>query len=379
MTAHGANVKLVPDSVDYDETLEDYIIQAEYSLPSLKRAAQTPALGDAFPDDADGAPWGYIITEQHWGLSSRRPAQGARILAVRYAKVKTPFTSGITGLREAYRKFETGRRGRRMGTRIFYAEDTDAGGLIEGSLPEGLPMAESGQWAAALLRETILEQRWRAGLAKITAVYDTYAEHGELEPTGRGILEADVSAVRMWNNFTIPGTDYVANVPFKDSASKTRRRWTIIEGANAWPYVRAQLRIKVVLTTSQLNMLAPLVGKVNSAGCGHILNAPPRTLWFNDISMRQRKRAEGKRYDTIVYLMLEPLGWDEKTLAELQEYRVDQTKVYEEDGKTDTKLWQRMGVWVPVDDVEHKKLLGSTEGDFGVIDRYLGGGTPLYG
>ncbi|HUX01986.1 MAG TPA: hypothetical protein VMY35_13505 [Phycisphaerae bacterium] len=372
MTAHGANVKLVPDSVDYDETLEDYIIQAEYSLPSLKRAAQTPALGDAFPDDADGAPWGYIITEQHWGLSSRRPAQGARILAVRYAKVKTPFTSGITGLREAYRKFETGRRGRRMGTRIFYAADTDAGGLIESALPEGLAMAEGGQWAGALLRETILEQRWRVGLAKITAVYDTYAEHGELEPTGRGILEADVSAVRMWNNFTIPGTDYVANVPFKDSASKTRRRWTIIEGANAWPYVRAQLRIKVVLTTSQLNMLAPLVGRVNNKVCKHIINAPKHTLWFNDLALRQRKRAEGRRYDTIIYLMYEPAGWDAAAIAELQEYRVDQTKVYEDDGKTDTGTWQRMGVWVPVPNTATKKLLGAALASFAAIDRYLG-------
>ena len=370
MTAHGANVKLVPDSVDYDETLEDYIIQAEYSLPSLKRAAQTPALGDAFPDDADGAPWGYIITEQHWGLSSRRPAQGARILAVRYAKVKTPFTSGITGLREAYRKFETGRRGRRMGTRIFYAADTDAGGLIESALPEGLAMAEGGQWAGALLRETILEQRWRVGLARITAVYDTYAEQGELEPTGRGILEADISATRMWNTQAVDETGEKIGVPFIDTTTGQRRSWVVIKGSNAWPFITADLRIKVTLTTSQLNVLAPLCGKVNSNPCPAILGSAGKVLWFEDLVLRQRQRAAGRRYDTTIYLKYNALGWDTLTEAQLQYYKVSEVKVFDEDG-VDTKKKQRTATWETVADTETKKLLGWTEGNFGVINGYL--------
>jgi len=375
--ALGANVKLIPQNVRYGDTLTDELKTVDYNLPFSKREAQVPRPGDAYPDDT--APWGFIVIGTGSETTRKTPDQGAQVTNVVYAKVKTPFTSGITGLREAYRKFETGRRGRRMGTRIFYAEDSAAGGLIEGALPEGLPMAQSGQWAAALLRESILEHRWRVGLAKITAVFDTYAEQGELEPTGRGILEADVSAVRMWNNFKIPGTNYVANVPFKDSTSETRRRWAIIEGANAWPYVRAQLRIRVLLNQSQLGALAPLVGKINNKGCKHIVNAPKHTLWFNDLALRQRKRAEGKRYDTIVYLMYEPAGWDAATIAELQEYRVDQTKVYEDDGTTNTGQWQRMGVWVPVPNTETKKLLGGVLASFAVIDRYLGGGTPLYG
>ncbi len=375
MAELGANVSLVPESVAHRETLEDDIITCDYNLPPAYREAEVPVLGDAYPDDT--APWGYIVTHTGSATSRKSPDQGAYITGVEYRQVKTPFASGIDGLREAYRKFRTGRRGRRMGTRIFYAADADAEALVEDSLPEGLPMAEGGQWVGALLRETILEQRWRVGLAKITAIYDTYAEHGDLEPTGRGILEADAAAVRMWNNFKVEvGEDetreeHVVNVPFKDDESETRRRWAVIEGANAWPYVRAQLRIKALLTESQLNALAPLVGKVNDDTCLAILNAPKHTLWFNQLTMRQRQRSEGRRYDTIVYLMLDPLGWDAKTIAELQEYRVEETPVFEADGETDTERKQRIGVWVPVANTPTKKLLGWVEDDFDIINGYL--------
>lgn len=367
MTALGENVKLVAGSEVYGETLTDYTLQVDYELPLGKRAAEVPALGDSYPDE--DAPWDYIVVETGSFTSGRGPARGAYLTGVKYAKVKTPYTSGISGLREAYQKFETGRRGRRMGTRIFYAADADAEGLVAASLVEGTPMGTSGGWAAALLRETTLERRWRVGLARITAVYDSYAESGELEPTGRGILEADIAAVRMWNTFKVD--DHPVGVPFKDDASETRRRWAIIEGANAWPYVRAQLRIKVLLNTSQLKALAPLVGRVNSSACPKILGAGKHALWFNDLTLRQRKRAEGRRYDTIVYLMLDSAGWDAKTIAQLQEYRIDQTKVFEDDGETDTKQWQRMGVWVPVEGTDTEELLGMTAASFGVINAYL--------
>ena len=150
MTALGANVSLVPQSLVYGETLEDYTLQVDYNVPLAYRADQTPQLGDSYPGDT--APWDYIVVETQWGTSMRRPDQGAQIVTVKYAKPKIPFTSGIDGLKETYRKFETGHLSRFMGTRIFLVADAAVEAIVAASLPETTPMAADGPWAAALLR-----------------------------------------------------------------------------------------------------------------------------------------------------------------------------------------------------------------------------------
>lgn len=364
--ALGADVSLIPQNIRYGQTLEDDTITAEYNLPENKREAQTPALGDAFPDNT--APWGYIVVNTDWGTPMRRPDQGAQTVTVVFAKVKTPYTSGLDGLRESYRRFETGRLGRYMGTRVFLAADAEAEELAHASLPEAAPMMTTGAWAAALLRDKTVERRWRVGLAKITAIYDTWTEREQFEVIGKGILEARASAFGKLENFEVPGTDKKVGISYVDDDDDVTYKWVAVKGAAAWPYIRGQYRIKVLLNTSDLNALAPLVGKINSEATPNILGAGKNTLWFNDLTLYQRQRGEGRLYDTTVYLAYDAGGWDAANVAQLLKFRVDEDVVFE--GGVDKGQKQRTGKWIDAG-VDTVNILHSAEADFGLIDGYL--------
>ena len=369
--ALGANVKLIPESVIFGETLEDDILTCDYDLPISKRAAQTPKVGDAYPGDrylaAQTAPWGYTVLETGAMTSRKSPNQGAYITGVKYAKPKIPFTSGVTGLYEVARRPETGRRGRRMGIRVFLAAEADAEAIADASLPELVPMAASGNWQYALLREKQIEHRWRVGIAKITAVYDSYAPIGDVIYVNKGILEADASAVMMWNRDVVPGTTRRIDEIYWDGA--VRKSWVRVAGNNGWPLVKADLRIRAVLTSSNLASIRGLVGKINSNACPNILSAGAGTLWFDKFSMRQRQRGQSTLYDCIIGLAAEPLGWDAVTLAQLQKYDIRQEVVYAADGTTALSK-HNVGSWIPVSTGTTKMPIGNTA-NFGILNGYL--------
>lgn len=368
MTTLGANVSLIPESVAYAETLEDYIITCDYNIPPNKRAAQVPKLGDSFPGET--APWDHIIVETGSLTSRKSPDQGAYITGVRYAKAKIPFTSGIEGLKEVYRKPETGRRGRYAGTRVFLAVDSTAEATADTLLPELLPMAATGSWATALLREKQIERNWRTGLAKITALYDSYAPIGEIIVVNKGILEADASAVMVWNRDVVPGTTYRIDEIYREDG--VRKQWVRVKGNNGWPLVRADFRIRAVLTASNLSAVKGLVGAVNNNVCTHILGAAERTLWFNKFSMRQRKRGGNVLFDCIIGLAYDPLEWDAETIAQLQKYVVCEEEVLGVDGVTPTGELMRTGSWVPVEGVGTKPMpFTDYTASFTLLDGYL--------
>lgn len=369
MTTLGANVTLVPESVVYGETLDDYTLQVDYNIPLNYRADQVPRLGDSYPGDT--APWGYIVIETGSAVSRRSPDQGAYLAAVKYAKPKIPFDSGMAGLYETHRRFDTGRLERRMGTRVFLAADADAETLAQSSLPEWKPMAETGAWAAALLREKQIERNWRVGLARITALYDSYAPIGEIVPINKGILEADATAVMMWNKDVVPGTTRrIDEIYWEDDV---RKCWVRVTGNNGWPLVRGDLRIRATLNASNLAAVKTLVGTVNSNDCPNILGAADGTLWFKTFSLRQRKRGEGLRYDCIMGLAYDPLGWDAETLAQLQKYEVREQAVLDNDGNAIEGEFQRMGSWIPDDpDAEPTKVpIPGNTASFALLDGYL--------
>jgi len=373
MTTLGANVKLIPESVVYGETLEDDTLTVDYDLPIAKRAAQTPKVGEAYPGDryiaAQTAPWGYTVLEVGSATSRKSPDQGAYITGVKYAKPKVPFDSGISGLYEVARRPDTGRRGRRMGIRVFLAADNDAEGIADASLPELTPMAAAGNWQYALLREKQIERRWRVGIARITAVYDTYAPIGEVIYVNKGILEADVSAVMMWNKDVVPGTTHRIDEIYWDGS--VRKSWVRVQGNNGWPLVRADLRIRAVLTSSNLAAVLGLVGKVNEFGCPNILGAPARTLWFDKFNMRQRKRGQGTLFDCIIGLAAEPLGWDSVTLAQLQKYDIRQEVIFKADGVTEIGK-HTVGSWIPNSDAAPTKIpIPGNVASFALLNGYL--------
>jgi len=374
--ALGANVKLIPESVIFGETLEDDILTCDYDLPISKRAAQTPKVGDAYPGDrylaAQTAPWGYTVLETGAVTSRKSPNQGAYITGVKYAKPKVPFDSGITGLYEVARRPETGRRGRRMGIRVFLAAEADAEAIADASLPELVPMAASGNWQYALLREKQIEHRWRVGIAKITAVYDSYAPIGDVIYVNKGILEADASAVMMWNRDVVPGTTRRIDEIYFDAAdSNIPKQWVRVAGNNGWPLVRADLRIRAVLTSSNLASIRGLVGKVNSNACPNILSAGAGTLWFNKFSMRQRQRGQSTLFDCIIGLAAEPLGWDSATLAQLQKYEVRQAPVLTVAG-VDTGQKISRGSWVPNSGADPTKMpISGNTANFSILNGYL--------
>ena len=368
MTALGANVKLVPGSEVYTQTLEDDILEVDYELPLDYHEDEVPALGDSYPGQT--APWDYIVVQTGSFTSRSGPARGAYLTGVKYARAKTPYDSGIDGLREMHRRFETGRLGRYMGTRIFLAADADAENIVAAALPEGTRMTTNNAWAAALLREKQIEKRWRVGLTKITAVYDTYTEWGgggEVLHPGKGILEYDATATRMWNLNKQDVAGHIIGVPFKDDDHEWNR-WVVIKGSNAWPLVTAQLRIRVLLGESGHNALAPLTGKVNSGACPKIIRAGAHTLWFNKLYSRQRPGG-GNLYECAIYLKYDPEGWDTESEAQLQKFQVDEVPVLE-DG-VDNGQKQRVGDWLPVANTATVPFKGWKEASFAVINGYL--------
>ena len=370
----GANVKLIPASIVYGETLEDDTITVDYNLPIVKRAAQTPVLGDPYPGDAyvsaQTAPWGYTVVETGSLTSQKSPDQGAYITAVVYAKPKVPFASGMTGLYEVARQSETGRRGRYLGVRVFLAADGQAESLAEQHLAEKTAMTASGNWQYALLREKKIERRWRVGIAKITATYDTYAPIGEIIVVNKGILEADATAVMMANRAKVPNTQYrIDEIYWEDGV---RKKWVVVQGNNAWPLVRADFRIRAVMTTSYLNTVKALVGLVNKYACSHICSAPEGTLWFNKFFMRQRQRGQSTLYDCLIYLAYDPLGWDAETLAQLQKFDIREEKVKDNDGAEISGARHRTGSWIPNSNADPTKIpLPSGTASFAALNGLL--------
>ena len=387
MTTLGANVSLIEHSIVYGQTLEDYTIQVDYALPLTYRAAQIPSLGDSYPGDT--APWGYIVVghdsfktlERGGGnlrerydlklIDTRTVALGPYVTRVMYAKPKIPYDSGITGLKEVARRLDTGRLGRRTGLRVFLAAEADADSIADASLPELTPMFAAGNWQYALLREKQIEHRWRVGITKITAVYDTYAPIGEVIYVNKGILEADSVAVMMWNRDAVPGT----GTPGKRIDQiywdlDVRKQWVRVKGNNGWPLVRADYRIRAVLTTSNLATVNSLVGKVNSNACPNIVDAAAETLWFNKFSMRQRKRGEGNLFDCLIYLAHEPDGWDSATLAQLQEYVIREQKVKDNAGAEIAGARHRTGSWTAVAGDPTKMPIENTA-SFSILNSYL--------
>ena len=377
MTTLGANVSPVPESVAHSETLEDYILTCDYNLPRAYRAAQVPKFGDSYPGDAhlaaQTAPWGYIVVETGAATSRRSPDQGAYLTGVEYRKPKIPYESGIDGLKEIYRKPETGRLGRRMGTRIFLAADNDAETIATASLTEGTPMTTAGPWSAALLRTNAIERRWRVGLAKITTVYDSHAPIGELIVINKGILEADASAVMMWNRDVVPGTTKRIDEIYFDAAdSNIPKVWVRVKGSNGWPLIRANLRIRALLTASNLYAAKSLVGAVNSGACPNILGAAKGMLWFNKFNMRQRKWGTGRLYDVIIGLAYDPDGWDSETLAQLQKYEVREAPVLTAAGVAIDDEKVRRGSWIPNSTAEPTEMpMSGNTASFALFDSYL--------
>jgi hypothetical protein len=366
----GANVILVPESVSYSETLEDYLLQCDYSIPPDFRAAQTPQLGDPYPGDT--APWGYIVVETGSATAYRGVDRGAYLTGVKYAKPKVPFTSGMTGLYEIARKKATGRRGRYLGERVFLATDAAADALAEANLAEGVAMEGSGSWSWAVLREKAIERRWRVGIAKITARYDSYAEMGEVLVVGKGRLECDSESILK----DIPDIDsqlggHQVDVPYLDTDDDTFKCWMPIKGPFDYKVslVRAKLRIRVILSSSNLASLCPLVGMINSDACPKIIGAGKGQLWFSDLNFRQRKYGQSTLYDCIIFLLYNPVPWEDETVVQLHKFRAIQVPVLAAD-ETDTGQKHRSREWLPVADTT-KKMKPAAEASFAIINGYL--------
>jgi hypothetical protein len=369
----GANVTLVPESVVYGETLEDYLLQCDYSIPPGFRAAQTPKLGDPYPGDT--APWGYIVVETGSATAYHGVDRGAYLTGVKYAKPKIPFTSGIPGLYEIARKKATARLGRRLGERVFLAADANADALAEANLAEGVPMEGSGSWMAAVLREKTIERRWRVGIAKITAQYDSYAQMGEVMVVGKGLLECDAESILK----DFPDIDsqlggHQVDVPYFDTDKDKIMCWLPIKGPCDYKIslVRAKLRIRVILSSSNLASLCPLVGKINSDACPHIIGAGKWQLWFVDLSFRQRKYGQSSLYDCIIYLLYHPVAWEEETVVQLHEHSIIQQPVRRGATYMDTGQKQRLSHWIPQTGTANiKKMKPADEASFALINGYL--------
>jgi len=342
----GDNVKLVPENIVYGETLEDYLITVDYNLPPSKRAAQIPALGDAYAGDrytaAQTAPWGYIAIQTDSNTSRTPPNQGAYTTRVVYAKPKIPFASGITGLYEVYRRPETGRKGRYMGRRIFLAADADAEALAVSALPELTPMAVSGNWRYALLREKQIERNWRVGIARIECAYDSYAAMGETIHVNKGVLEDDASAVMVWNRMVVPGTTKrIDEIYIEDDV---RRQWVRVKGNNGWPLITSNPRIRGVVTPSVRLAIRALLGHINEDSCSNI-GAAAGTLWFNQFSSRERPNTAGTLLDVLIGMAYDPAGWNTETVAQLQKYQPAREYVWKDGEKTTETI--PTGSWIP--------------------------------
>ena len=368
MALRGPNVQLIPESVVTGETLTDDTITVDYNLPPNKRAAQTPRLGDPYPGDT--SPWGFCVIETGSFTTPRGVDRGAYLTGVKYGRPKVPFTSGITGLYEVERKFETGRLGRYLGTRVFLLADDGAETLAESALPEGKPMQASGLWKDALLRQKEVERRWRYGIARVTAQYDTYSEWGEFEHVGKGILEADMTAVMQWNRDNVPGTDYRIDEIYV--VGGVRKQWVRVKGNNAWPLVKANLRIRVLLNDSNLVAVKARAGCTNTDDCPNILGAKAGQLWFNNFQMRQRKRGEGRLYDALIGLAADPDGWDSQTQAQLQKFWIQEEVAHNAAGAELGGPFERTGSWIPDSAAEPTKMpLSGATASFALFNGYL--------
>jgi len=370
MTTLGTNVKLIDESLVYGETLADYTKRVDYALPMSYQESQIPKLGDSYPGDT--APWGYIVTETGSKTTHSGPHRGAYITGVVYTKAKIPFESGIAGAYEIERSKQTGRRSRRMGTRVFLTADSEADTIAETYLKEGTPMEEGGEWSFALLREKNIERRWRVGIAKITAVYDTYSQRGDILAIGQGILECDATTTMMWNHYQVDEDGNTIDKPFTTTAGE-RRQWALVQGDNGMPVVRAALRIRVLLLDSHLPDLCDLVGQVNSKSCPNILDGvAAKTLWFNALSMRQRQYGQSNLHDTVISLLYDPAGWDTNNVIELQEYVTKKQTVLQSGSSTTASGDDvTVKVWETVAGTDQETLRYWTESDFKLINDYL--------
>ena len=376
MTTLGNHVTLVNESVVYGETAEDDTIQCDYAIPDDYRAAEKPRLGDSYPGDT--APWGYIVVETGSFTAPRDNDRGGFITGVKYARAKVPFESGINGVHEIARRKRTGRLGRRMGTRVFLVADSNADALAELNFPELTPMEKVGDWTPALLREKEIERRWRVGIAKITALYDTYAQMGEVLTLGNGVLECDAHAILAPVRFADEKNTKAIEVIQYNSTTKTLRKWAVIKGTQDWPRIRAMLRVRVVLVDDELRELAPLLGKFNSDSCSKIIGATAKELWFVDFQFRQRnKYSQGNLNDCLIFLAYQPGGWHggdinaDAFTVELQELRNLQQPDYAADNATLTGMTRIVPTWIPVSGTATINVLPDKTASFNIINGYL--------
>lgn len=443
-----ANVRAVPESLRYDETLEDYTIFQDFGLPPAYQPAQVPQLGDA--REGECAPWDYVVTATGSALAAKAPDYGAYLTGVQYQKPKRPYDTGIsavsgtatavgastlsTGLTwaanlyvdyainivtatagagqwrpilshttagvvtvakawdplptgtitykiwamtEIERKPLTGRKGRHLGTRTFLCVDSVAEALAESMFPELTPMAATGNWQYALLREKQVERRWRVGLAKITCQYDSYAPIGETIVINKGILECEASTIVLWNNDVVPDTDpavRIDQVYYKDVEGKGRvpMKWVKVLGNNGKPLTRAIFQIRALLDTSNLNAVRALVGLINSNTCTNIFGVTAGKLWFNRFNFYQRKWGTGLLFDCIMGLAYDPAGWDTRTQVQLQKYDIERSIISKVDG-TPSEQSITTAFWMPDNPTGALTDMPFTDSrvSFALLDGYL--------
>jgi len=368
--ALGENVKLIPESVVYGESLEDDLITVDYNLPIGKRAAQTPKVGDPYPGDrylaAQTAPWGYTVLETGSLTSRKSPDQGAYITGVQYAKPKVPYDSGISGLYEVYRKFETGRMGRRYGTRVFLVADANAESAAESAIPVLMPMMPSGAWSVAPLREKTIERRWRVGIAKITCIFDTVSETSELIVLNKGILECDSSVLMRPVRIDLNGKEI--GIPYKDG--NVWKEWRVVKGDKSWPFPKPQPTIHALLDSSNLNAVTAIFGKFNSDACPHILGVSAGKLWFDKLWFRQRRWGSGLIYDVRMGMSVNWDGWDEETKVRLHKYISLENPLYKADSTTDTGQKKHIGFWEATG-ASDENVLPHAKVSFALLNSYL--------
>ena len=437
----GLNVKPVPETLRYGETLEDYIITQDFNVPIALQPAQVPQLGDA--RETECAPWDYIVVETGCETSGRPPDYGAYLAGVKYAKPKRPYDTGIsavsgtatavgastlsTGLTwtlnqyagyaitietatvgsgqwrpilsnttagvltvekawdplptgtitykiwaitEIYRKPMTGRTARYYGIREFLCVDSLAEALAVSVFPALTPMATTGPWSYAPLREKTIERRWRVGLAKITCVYDSHAEWGATLTINKGILEGE--ALVLEDEYDFDGTDLegqTIDVPFW--VGTDRLRWHIIKGGKKRRVIKANFIVHAFLDLANLNAVCALVDTINSGPVTHILSGvAAKTLWFNSLKFRQKDRGQGPFYECWIGLAYNADGWQHATTAQKQKFVVAPVPKMKSDGVTPTGQIQHTWTWKSAGaaDVD---IEPQGEASYSIIDGFL--------
>jgi len=367
MSTWPETARLDMDSLKFWSTLEDEFLEVDVWFNAAPESGQFPQLGDLYEADGDTPDEMRLV---HIGPLEKKTSGSKRghfMMTARFAEPMIPYASGMDGLYEVYRRPRTGRRGRRYGTRVFLATDTQAETLAARHLAEFTPMFSAGPWKAALLRELDIERRWRVGIARLTATYDSKAENARLEQVGKGILETDTTNTWMWWNdgYDELGGHRLGEVFIENG---DRFRWVLMTGTQAWPYVQTQARIRVLVNKAQLSALAYLNGRVNSTSCPHVFsNAGPRKLWFNGLRTRERDDGSG-RSDALVFLRFEPQGWNtvNRAVKEKQVVRMVDKKDNNDDDAGDAAV----DGWETTSDAP-VRLHGWIEEDFTLIDRFL--------